>query len=214
VPDDISDDQCDLFEPAAVAIHAIDRSGIGVGSSVLIVGAGPIGALCMLAAHAAGATQIFMSDNNENRLALMKRILPACMTINPKQGELLTIVRDSTIGNAGVDVAFECVGNGFALNDCIAAVRRRGVVVQVGVHMQPASVDCISVTFKEIDLRGSIAYPTDIWPRVSSIMTSGNFPAEKIVTRRIDLTQVVEQGFEALLDPAGKDIKILIDVTA
>ena len=213
VPDQISDEQSALFEPTAVAIHAVDRSGIGVGSSILIVGAGPIGALSMLAAHAAGATQIFISDTNDNRLALVKQILPACITINPKQGELLNIIRDLTIGNVGVDAALECVGNDFALNDCIAAVRRQGVVVQVGLHMRPASIDCMSITFKEIDLRGSMGYPTTIWPRISSIIASGIFPADKIVTRRIDLTQAVEQGFEALLDPTGQDLKILIDVT-
>ena len=45
LPDDVTDQQGALIEPAAVAVHAIDRSGLKPGGSILITGAGPIGAL-------------------------------------------------------------------------------------------------------------------------------------------------------------------------
>ena len=57
LPDTVSDKQGALIEPAAVALYAVDRGGVTVGSSVLITGAGPIGVLAALACHAAGASE-------------------------------------------------------------------------------------------------------------------------------------------------------------
>ena len=56
-----------MIEPAAVALYAVDRGGVQAGSTVLICGAGPIGALTILCAHAAGAAKIFVSEPNPAR---------------------------------------------------------------------------------------------------------------------------------------------------
>jgi (R,R)-butanediol dehydrogenase / meso-butanediol dehydrogenase / diacetyl reductase len=212
MPDAVTDEQSALIEPGAVAVYAIDRSGLRAGNSALITGAGPIGALTMLAARAAGASRIFISDTNDNRLRLMREILPDCITVNPTKESLVDAIRDQTEGHVGVDVALECVGNNGALTDCINAVRRQGVVVQVGLHVKPATIDGFTVTFKDIELRGSWTYPTQVWPRIASMVESGIFPVEKVVTKRIRLDDVVGQGFEALLDPAATQLKILIDI--
>jgi (R,R)-butanediol dehydrogenase/meso-butanediol dehydrogenase/diacetyl reductase len=212
MPDAVTDEQSALIEPAAVAVYAIDRSGLRAGESALITGAGPIGALTMLAARAAGASRIFISDTNDNRLRMMRDILPDCVTINPGTENLVEAVRDRTEGHVGADVALECVGHGGALADCVNAVRRQGTVVQVGLHVKPAAVDGFAITFKDIDLRGSWTYPTQSWPRVASMVEAGIFPVEKVVTKRIALDDVVSQGFEALLDPAASQLKILIDI--
>jgi (R,R)-butanediol dehydrogenase/meso-butanediol dehydrogenase/diacetyl reductase len=67
-PDGLSDEEAALIEPAAVAVHSCDRGGVRVGNSVLVTGAGPIGLLTLLAARAAGATTLFLSDINDARL--------------------------------------------------------------------------------------------------------------------------------------------------
>jgi len=63
----VSDEQGALVEPAAVALCAVDKSGLQAGSTVLISGAGPIGALTVLSADAAGASQIFVVEPNPGR---------------------------------------------------------------------------------------------------------------------------------------------------
>ncbi|MCY1248079.1 L-threonine 3-dehydrogenase [compost metagenome] len=116
-------------------------------------------------------------------------------------------------GKVGCDVAIECVGNEHALKACVDAVRKQGVVVQTGLHPHENPLDWFQVTFKDIDLRGSWAYPTHYWPRVIRLIASGLLPAAKVVTSTITLDQAVVQGFDALLDPAGKQLKILIDLS-
>ncbi|MFG1276936.1 2,3-butanediol dehydrogenase [Xanthobacter autotrophicus] len=212
VPDSVSDAQAALIEPTAVTVYAAERGGVKPGDSVLVTGAGPIGQLQVLAARAAGATQIFLSDTNDNRLAMARQILPDVITLNPRADKVPEAIRDQTEGGVGVDVALECVGAEAALGTCIEAVRRQGVVVQVGLHVGKPAVDGFTITFKDIDVRGSWCYSTLMWPRVAALIGSGILPAEKVVTRRIRLDEVVENGFEALLSPAGTELKILIDL--
>lgn len=212
MPDSVSDEQAALIEPAAVVVYAAERGGVKPGSSVLVTGAGPIGQLQVLAARAAGASTIFLSDTNDNRLAMARQVLPDVITLNPKSDKVVEAVRDQTEGNVGVDVALECVGAEAALATCIEAVRRQGTVVQVGLHVGKPAVDAFTVSFKDIDVRGSWCYSTLMWPRVASMIGSGILPAEKVVTRRIKLDDVVRDGFEQLLSPAGTELKILIDL--
>ncbi len=213
VPDELSDEEAALVEPAAVAVYACDRGGVAAGSSVLVTGAGPIGALTLLAAKAAGAAQLFVSDLNDTRLGFMKEMLPEAVTLNPKRDKVGDAVRAATEGNVGCDVAIECVGNEHALKACLDAVRKQGTVVQTGLHPHENPLDWFSVTFKDVDIRGSWAYPTHYWPRVIRMIATGLLPASKVVTKRIKLRNAVPEGFDVLLDPAGTQLKILIDLS-
>ncbi|MFT4015275.1 MAG: 2,3-butanediol dehydrogenase [Paracoccus sp. (in: a-proteobacteria)] len=213
VPDELSDEEAALVEPSAVAVYACDRGGVTAGSSVLVTGAGPIGALALLAAKAAGATQLFVSDLNDTRLDLMRAMLPEVVTLNPKRDNVGDAIRAATEGNVGCDVAIECVGNEHALKACLDAVRKQGVVVQTGLHPHDNPLDWFAVTFKDVDIRGSWAYPTHYWPRVIRMIATGQLPALKVVTKRIGLDHAVAEGFDALLDPAGTQLKILIDLS-
>ena len=163
IPDEMSDEEAALVEPTAVAVYACDRGGVRAGSTVLITGAGPIGILTMLAARAAGATRIFVSDINETRLDLARKVLPDVVTIAAKGGKGR---RQGARGDAGT---------------CRLRrrhrMRRQGVVVQVGLHPGPSRLDWFSVTCKDIDIRGSWAYPTSYWPRVIDLIATGRLPA-------------------------------------
>lgn len=212
VPPELSDEEAALVEPAAVAVYACDRGGVTAGSSVLVTGAGPIGALTLLAAKAAGAAQLFVSDLNDTRLGFMREMLPEVVTLNPARDAVGEAIRAATEGGVGCDVAIECVGNEHALKACLDAVRKQGVVVQTGLHPHENPLDWFAVTFKDVDIRGSWAYPTHYWPRVIRMIATGLLPASKVVTKRIRLDDAVAEGFDALLDPAGTQLKILIDL--
>lgn len=214
IPDTMTDAEAALVEPTAVAVYACDRGGVRAGGSVLITGAGPIGILTLLAARAAGATRLFLSDINDARLAFARDIVGDIVTINPRRDDPGDVVRSGTEGGVGCDVAIECVGNEHALKACLDAVRKQGVVVQTGLHPHENPLDWFQVTFKDVDIRGSWAYPTQYWPRVIALISSGLLPAKKVVTRTITLDQAVADGFDALLDPAGRHLKILIDLSA
>ena len=210
VPDTVSDVQAAMIEPAAVALYGVDRGGVQAGSTVLVSGVGPIGALTLLAARAAGASTIIVSEPNAFRRAKAKDLVPEAIVIDPKADDLMEAVRANTEEGVGVDVALECVGLEASLNACAAAVRRRGTVVQVGLHTRPASVDAMLWALKDITLEATWCYPTTIWPRISGMIGAGLYPVEKIVTATIDPDDVVAKGFEELLDPSGKNLKVLV----
>lgn len=212
IPDSMSDEDAALVEPTAVAVYGVDRGGVRPGDSVLVTGAGPIGLLTLLAARAAGAVQLFVSDPNATRLEIAKSIVPDVVTINPTEQNVGDIIRAATEGGVGCDVALECVGNTFALQACVDAVRKQGVVVQIGLHAGEAPVNWFNVVYKDIDIRGSWAYNSQIWPRVIRLIDSGQIPAGKVVTKTVKLDDVVKEGFDPLLDPAGTQLKILIDL--
>ncbi|MFK0333778.1 alcohol dehydrogenase catalytic domain-containing protein [Rhizobium sp. NPDC090275] len=213
VPDGVSDVQAALVEPAAVAVHAVDRAGISPGNSVLITGLGPIGALCAMAARAAGATTIFVSETNEQRLSQIRDLVPEAIPINPRHDDLVEIIRQKTIEGLGVDASIECAGVEASVDGCIDATRPQGRIVQLALIPERVKTDLLKLVFKDIDLRGVIAYPTDIWPRVLELISSGRFPVERIVTSTVTMEQGISAGFDLLLDPSNREMKVLIDLT-
>jgi (R,R)-butanediol dehydrogenase / meso-butanediol dehydrogenase / diacetyl reductase len=214
VPDTVSDRQAAMIEPAAVAMYAVDRGGVQPGSAVLVSGVGPIGALVLLCARAAGASLIVVSEPNPHRRAKARELVPDAVILDPKSDDIAATIRGLTEDGVGVDVALECVGLEASLNVCASAVRRRGTVVQVGLHMRPAAIDAMLWALKDITVEATWCYPVTIWPRIAGLIAAGLLPVEKIVTAEIAPEHVVAQGFEALLDPSGRNLKILVDMAA
>ncbi len=212
VPDSVSDVQAAMIEPAAVALYGVDRGGVEAGSTVLVSGVGPIGALVLLATRAAGATTIFVSELNPNRRALAKKLVPEAIVFDPRETDAAALFRQHTEDGVGVDVALECVGAEASLNLCAAAVRRQGTVVQVGLHVKPASIDAMLWALKDITVEATWCYPVTIWPRIAQMIGAGIFPVEQIVTAQISPEDVVDKGFEALLDPNASHMKILVNM--
>lgn len=81
LPDKLSYEEGSLLEPLSVALAGIDRSNLRLGDSVVICGAGPIGLVSLLAAHAAGAAPIVITDIDESRLARAKDLVPRVRTV-------------------------------------------------------------------------------------------------------------------------------------
>jgi (R,R)-butanediol dehydrogenase / meso-butanediol dehydrogenase / diacetyl reductase len=210
VPDSVSDEEAAMIEPAAVALYAVDRGGIQAGSTVLIAGAGPIGALTILCAHAAGAAKIFVSEPNPTRRKTIENWGICAGTFDPRSADVVALVKDQTEELVGVDVALECVGNESALNTCVEAVRRRGVVVQAGLHVGKAKTDPMLWALKDITIEATWCYPITIWPRIIGLIESGKLPVAKIIDERIRAEDAISKGFDVLTSAANNKLKILV----
>lgn len=81
LPENVSFEEGALLEPLSVALAGIDRSGLRLGDPLVICGAGPIGLVVLLAAHAAGAAPIVITDIDENRLRMAKDLVPRVRTV-------------------------------------------------------------------------------------------------------------------------------------
>ena len=212
IPPSLTDIQGAMIEPGAVALYGVDRGGVQAGSSVLVSGAGPIGALTILAARAAGAAKIFVSEPNATRRKLAAELVPGAIVVNPLEQDLLAIIAADTEEGVGVDVALECVGLEASLNACAKAVRRGGKIVQVGLHMKPAAIDAMLWAQKDITFEGTWCFRVQMWSRIIAMIEAGLYPVEKVVTAEIEAENVVRDGFEQLLDPGGRNLKIVVRV--
>jgi len=86
LPEHISLEEGALLEPLSVGVHACKRGGVKIGSTVLILGAGPIGLVTLLSAKAMGATKIYITDLIEFRLNIAKE-MGAYKTITVNRGD-------------------------------------------------------------------------------------------------------------------------------
>jgi len=208
LPDGVSELQGALVEPAAVAAYGVDTAHVKPGDSVLVTGAGPIGALAALYAAALGA-RVFVSEPNPNRQALI-RSLGVAEVLDPRTTDVAVHLKDVHRG-IGVDAAIECSGNERALQTALASVRSAGRVAQTGLHTRPASIEPMMLAQRDIALIGTWCYPVTDFPRIAGLIASGRFPVEKVVTAKIAIDDIVEHGFETLLSPAGDQVKVLVN---
>lgn len=129
VPADLPYEIAAFGEPLAVALHAVQEAGSLLGKTVMVVGAGPIGALTLMAAKLAGASRLIAVDIQDHTLAACAAV-GATQTLNiatnPNGLDALAEAKGQ------VDVSFEAAGNYAALGNCLKVTRPRGTVVQVG----------------------------------------------------------------------------------
>ena len=151
VAGDVSLGELAFAEPLAVALHAVNRGGDLLGKSVLVTGAGTIGCLTVLAARLAGAAHVSVSDILDRPLG-QARAVGADATLHA--------ARDAeALRTPQFDVAYEVSGSFAALKTCVAAVKRGGVVVQVGtLPHEPLPFVVNDVMAKELDLRGAFRW--------------------------------------------------------
>lgn len=208
LPDEVSDLQGALVEPMAVAAYGVDTAGVRPGDSVLITGAGPIGALAALYAGSIGA-RVFMSEINPTRAALA-RSLDVGEVIDPSSVDVVAWVKEQTEG-VGVDAVIECSGNERALQTAISAVRSAGRISQTGLHTKAAAIDPMILSEHDVTLAGTWCYPVTDWPRIIDLIARGRLPVEKVVSAQISMADIVEKGFDTLLSPTGDQVKVLVN---
>jgi (R,R)-butanediol dehydrogenase / meso-butanediol dehydrogenase / diacetyl reductase len=208
LPEQVTDLQGALVEPAAVAAYGVDTAHVRPGDTVLVTGAGPIGALAALYASAMGA-DVVVSEVNPVRAALA-RSLDVGEVLDPSEVDPAAWIKDRNEG-IGFDAVIECSGNERALRTALAAVRSGGTVSQTGLHTKAASIDPMLLSEHDITLAGTWCYPVYDWPRIIALISSGRYPVQKVVTAQIAMADIVEAGFETLLSPRGDQIKVLVE---
>lgn len=112
LPDKLSYEEGSLLEPLSVALAGIERSNLKLGTSLAICGAGPIGLVTLLAAHAAGAAPIVITDLDENRLETAKKLVPRVRTVRVNSGDDAKALGHKIVAMLGVEaeLVLECTG--------------------------------------------------------------------------------------------------------
>ncbi|MEL7207141.1 MAG: zinc-binding dehydrogenase [Actinomycetota bacterium] len=210
VPDDLSDDDAALVEPASVALHAVRRSALTVGDVACIVGCGPIGLMALQCARVGGAGTIIAVEPDEDRRRLALA-LGADTAVAPGP-ELRQIVNDAT-GGLRADIAFDCAGIPQTLQQSVDMVRQGGSVCLVGVSGGEGIINPMRWMMKEVTVVTSLASTLDDLDTCARLLANGRISSQGFVERTTDL-----DGLPGIVDDLANrrisPVKVLVDPTA
>lgn len=201
-----------LVEPLSVGLHAVRRSGLQAGDSIAVFGSGPIGLAVIQCARAAGAGTIYVS---EPRQARRERAADcgADVLVDPSSSNAVEYITSETGG--GVDVAFEVAGVEASFNDAVQSTRPSGTTTVVSIWEEEVKTHLNNVVLGERTITGTLAYlggprSGEEYGMVIDMLGDGRLDPDPFITGRIGLEELVEDGFERLIDPESDQVKILV----
>lgn len=204
---EISTDLLSVFDPYGNAVHTALSFNM-VGEDVLITGAGPIGSMAALVAKHAGARNIVITDMNQFRLDLIKKILPEVITINVSK-EKITREMMAKLGIfEGFDVGLEMSGSPQAFSGMLDLMINGGNIAMLAIMPAGSGIDWDMVVFKGLTIKG--IYGREIfetWYKGSMMVQSG-LPLEKIITHRFSYEEF-QEGFDVMR--SGNSGKVILN---
>lgn len=177
-----------LSEPLTCCVHALERTHVEPGETVLVSGPGAIGLLMAQVVKAAGAKVIVLGTGVDQARLELAQTLGADLTLNVEEGTTPQVVAELTNG-VGADVVFECAGVGASARSCLDLVRRRGRYGQVGLFGKPITLDLDLVCYKELEVHGSFAHLPSAWRKALKLMASGQVQTRPLVSSILPITE-------------------------
>ncbi|WP_440006410.1 NAD(P)-dependent alcohol dehydrogenase [Halomicrococcus sp. SG-WS-1] len=198
LPDSVSTREGALCEPLSVGIHACRRGNVGVGDTVLVTGAGPIGLLVAEAARAAGATDVLVTDVVAEKLAFAEEG-GVDRAIDVTEEDLATVVDEYTDG-VGADVVVEASGAEPSIRSTLDGVRRGGTVVFVGLASEAeVPLDVVEIIDNELDVHGSFRY-ANTYDAAVDLLADDEVDVERIIDFESPLEDV-DAAFRRSMEP-------------
>ena len=204
----IPDKWATIQEPFGNAIDTVMAEDVSA-KTVLILGAGPIGLFATGIARARGASLIIVSDPNNYRLNISKK-MGAHMALNPVKKDIIPLILDAT-NNNGVDVVLEFSGNNQALNQGLEVITPGGRISILGIYEKRVSIDLNKeVIFKKIRIYGITGRKVfSSWHKTSHFLSSGIVNPDPILTHQLPLKDY-EKGIKLMRE--GKCGKVILEV--
>jgi len=204
---EMSTDLLACFDPYGNAVHTALSFNM-VGEDVLITGAGPIGMMSAMVASHAGARNIVITDINQYRLDLIKKILPKVITVNVQKDSISKELMESLGIFEGFDVGLEMSGSPKAFSDMLSKMINGGRIAMLAIMPAGSGIDWDLVVFKGLTIKG--VYGREIfetWYKGSMMVQSG-LPLEKIITHRFSFNEF-QEGFNVMR--SGKSGKVILN---
>jgi L-iditol 2-dehydrogenase len=184
LPDAVSFEKAALTEPCCVAYNATCvKTRLRPGDSVLVLGPGPIGLLCLALARLSGVGWLAATGLKQDttRLVIAKD-LGADRTILAEEEQVSEVVR--SVGDGlGVDLVVDATGSSAALKMALECVRPGGQVTKVGWGPQPLNFSLDPLVRKAARLQGSFSHNFAIWEKVIALLASGRLNPTRVVGR-------------------------------
>ena len=206
LPNNISTRTGALLEPLACGLNAAAQGDVGIGNSVIIIGAGCIGLMTMLACKARGATNIIVTDVFERRLAFARE-KGASHTIQANAADIAPRVFDLTRG--GADVVIDCSGSQIGLGQTVEFVKPGGTIVLMGMPPQDLTeYNFTRLIWKEASIKTSFRY-RNRFPSAIAALETGLIDLDGMITHEFALKEISE-GFDYVANNKEKVIKAVV----
>lgn len=190
----INEEVASIFDPFGNAVHTALSFPI-LGEDVLVTGAGPIGIMAAAVAKHAGARFVVITDVNEHRLELAKK-LGVDVALNTQKTTIKELQKKLGM-TEGFDVGLEMSGNAHAFQDMLDNMCHGGKIAMLGIPGGPTPMDWNKVIFNMLTIKGIYGREMyETWYKMSVMIQSG-LNIEPIITHRFHYTEF-EKGFEAM----------------
>ncbi len=209
LPDNMSTKEGALVEPLSVGIHSAEQGNVSLGDSVIILGAGCIGLVTLLACKAYGATDITVVDMMQKRLNFATE-LGASRVINASEADAVEVMNEFTNGK-GTDVVIETAGSSVTIKQTAHLVKNGGTIVLVGM----APEDIIDYNFakimaKEATITSVFRY-RNIYQKAINAISEGLIDVSGIVTHEFEFEDSAK-AFDYVSKNKNDVVKALIKV--
>ncbi len=195
LPNGMSWEKSAMVEPLAVALRAVNLTPLTLMGTVVIIGAGTIGLLTLLAARLRGAGQIIITDLSPHRLDLAQQ-LGADVAVNVAQEDALAVVQAHTDGQ-GAQAVIEAVGLSASVKQSLALVRTGGHITWIGNSQPEVEVNMQQVVTRELTIRGTYGFNEEFGRSLQAIH-SGRIDVSPLIER----TAPLEDGPQLMHDLA------------
>ena len=198
-------DVASIFDPLGNAVHTALSFDL-LGEDVLITGAGPIGLMAAAVARHAGARYVVITDVNEYRLDLAKK-MGADVALNVKSGSVADMQKQLGMAE-GFDVGLEMSGNATAFREMIDNMAHGGKIALLGIPGGEIAIDWNKVIFNMLTIKGIYGREMyETWYKMTVMIQSG-LDIRPVITHRFGADEF-ERGFAAM--NTGASGKVILD---
>lgn len=201
LPDNVSTLEGALIEPLAVGFHAANQGGAHAGQTAVVMGAGCIGLMSMMALKSEGVSHVYVVDIMQARLDKALE-LGADGVINGKEQNAVQAVLDLTDG-FGCDLVIETAGTEFTTRQAIEMVHKSATIVLVGYSKSGEMTLPVSLALdKELTFKTVFRY-RHIYPMAIDAVASGKINLKGVVTNIFDFDDIQNAMDKSIADKAN-----------
>lgn len=206
IPDTLCFEHASMLEPAAVAVHALNRTPMRINDTVVVIGVGVIGLFTIQTVKLKGAGRVVAIDIDTARLRIARE-LGADLVLNPKNDDIRSVIKDLTDG-FGADVVLDAVGLPATVDQAIEIVRNNGQVTLIGNVTSRVEVALQAIVTREINIRGTCASAGEHRDCID-LFVSGKINPAPILSRVLPLSEG-PKVFKELLEAKSGLLKVVL----
>jgi len=192
IPKDMKMEQAVLFDVIGVGFHAVRRSEMMLGDSVVVTGCGSIGLSVIQSAKLAGAARIVAFDLVESRRQLALKA-GADFALDPTDEKNLKLAHKLFEHTEGAQIAFEAAGNPTTVQLCVDMLMPGGQIMIIGSDGRPYELVSAALGPRELDFKLSFTYTKEEIIKLFDMISTGKFKTDVYTIQTAPLSDVIEK---------------------